>query len=61
MNEPGWLESREGELDPDLTEDWCDVTADHFEKPKNSNWIIGLMCGGLLFAMVFPMIYFLFR
>ena len=33
MNEPGWLESREGELDPDLTEDWCDVTADHFEKP----------------------------
>lgn len=61
MNEPGWLESREGELDPDLTEDWCDVAADHDEKPETSYWITGLMCGGLLFAMVFPMIYFLFR
>jgi hypothetical protein len=61
MNDSGWVESREGELDPDLTEDWCDVSDDYLMKPEESHWITGLMCGVLLIVILFPIIYFLFR
>ena len=35
MNDSGWLESREGELDPDLTEDWSDTYADYIAESES--------------------------
>ena len=61
MNDSGWIESCEGELDPDLTDDWCDVDEHHYKDAEESHLITAVMCGGLLIVMVFPMIYFLFR
>lgn len=61
MNDSGWLESREGELDPDLTEDWSDIDSDYVEESRESYWMTRLTSGFLLVIIVFPIVYFLFR
>ncbi|HIE83527.1 MAG TPA: hypothetical protein EYQ00_06615 [Dehalococcoidia bacterium] len=61
MNDSGWLESREGELDPDLTEDWSDIDSDYMGESQESHGITGLVSGFLLVIIVFPIVYFLFR
>ena len=61
MNDSGWLESREGELDPDLTDDWSDTYADYIDGSKGSHWISRLLNGFLLLIILFPIMYFLFR
>ena len=61
MNDSDWIESREGELDPDLTEDWSDINSDYMGESRESHWTIGLTSGFLLVIIVFPIVYFLFR
>jgi|GEM_PF-2082092 hypothetical protein len=61
MNDSGWLESREGELDPDLTEDWSETYPDYIDGSEESHWISRLLSGFLLLIILFPIMYFLFR
>ena len=61
MNDSGGLESHEGELDPDLTEDWSETYADYIDEPAESHWINRLLSGFLLLVILFPIMYFLFR
>lgn len=61
MNDSGWLESREGELDPDLTEDWSETYADYIDESEESHWISRLLSGFLLLIILFPIMYFRFR
>ena len=60
MNDPIWDESNEGDLDPDLTDEWVGTDFDESVGSKLIS-VARLVSFIVLVAFLFPSIYFMLR
>ena len=60
MNDPIWDESNEGDLDPDLTDEWEGADFDESAGSRLVS-VVRLVSFIVLVAFLFPSIYFMLR